>query len=433
MTKVFISYRHNDTEYLADSIYRHIKKYTDFDVFFDKSSLQFGHPGFESKIQNEVRDSDCLIVVIGKRWLSERLENEEDPVRNEIELAIKSDVRILPVLVNGAKMPGKQQLPESLKMISDRIWQPVNSEPHFDQNMESLLDTVDSSVFLRKHEGMYRTDPSGWTIKLTINKFRYWCSCFLLAVLPTLMGWGTFGHLARVSLQVIAGVFIGWMLNIAWLYLQKFSEFWFLISTRNTEIEPDYLVRISNIDTNIGDYQARCLVSLGPLLSLRPKKIQNLKYAFPSIGWCFKTALLTFSMAIIARAEAAFLFAILSIFLVTCQLKFLPEIWLLPGAILFGVSLFHLFDAGLGCTEFQKNKEQLLVKFGRVPFRRSVAIEWDKLNEIKLPKKQENELELVVSNRPNVFCMVDVKRDSIALEMLAAKIKRKIAGSAVVG
>ena len=62
-----------------------------------------------------------LLVVIGPRWLAAegkpgwRAGDPKDWVRLEIELAIKRGIRVIPVLVNGARMPSPGELPPSLR------------------------------------------------------------------------------------------------------------------------------------------------------------------------------------------------------------------------------------------------------------------------------------------------------------------------------
>ena len=65
-----------------------------------------------------------LIAVIGKGWLiscdqegQRRLDNPEDFVRIEIATALKRDIRVIPVLVDGASMPRSRDLPDDLKAL----------------------------------------------------------------------------------------------------------------------------------------------------------------------------------------------------------------------------------------------------------------------------------------------------------------------------
>jgi hypothetical protein len=65
--------------------------------------------------------------VIGRQWTSvedehgrRRLDKPGDYVRLEIEAALKRDIPVVPVLVDGAPMPGESDLPESLTDLAYR-------------------------------------------------------------------------------------------------------------------------------------------------------------------------------------------------------------------------------------------------------------------------------------------------------------------------
>jgi hypothetical protein len=68
-----------------------------------------------------------LIAVIGKGWLisrdqegQRRLDNPEDFVRLEIATALKRDIQVIPVLVDGALLPHSRDLPDDLKALVHR-------------------------------------------------------------------------------------------------------------------------------------------------------------------------------------------------------------------------------------------------------------------------------------------------------------------------
>src|SRR5262249_30582965 len=70
---------------------------------------------------------DVLLAVIGPGWLTSvdarglrRLDNPADFVRIEIEAALARDIRVIPVLVDGAPMPAEQDLPDALRSLADR-------------------------------------------------------------------------------------------------------------------------------------------------------------------------------------------------------------------------------------------------------------------------------------------------------------------------
>ncbi len=52
-----------------------------------------------------------MVVIIGPNWANDvRLQNPEDLHRQEIRTAIERGIQIVPVLVNGATMPRKEEL-----------------------------------------------------------------------------------------------------------------------------------------------------------------------------------------------------------------------------------------------------------------------------------------------------------------------------------
>ena len=68
-----------------------------------------------------------MLVLIGRTWADARddggrvrLENPNDYVRLEIELALKRDIAVTPVLVQGAHMPAPEDLPSEIRDLSYR-------------------------------------------------------------------------------------------------------------------------------------------------------------------------------------------------------------------------------------------------------------------------------------------------------------------------
>jgi predicted nucleotide-binding protein len=68
-----------------------------------------------------------LLAVIGPTWLTatdergvRRLDDPEDIVRLEVEAALARDVWVIPILVEGTVMPGRNDLPESLAGLARR-------------------------------------------------------------------------------------------------------------------------------------------------------------------------------------------------------------------------------------------------------------------------------------------------------------------------
>jgi hypothetical protein len=125
--QIFISYRREEGQWSARSL--HDRLCRDFDpkqIFMDIDAIALGED-FVKAIETTVERCDVLIAVIGNNWLSSkddhgdrRLDNPEDFVRMEIGTALRRDIRVIPVLVDGALMPRSADLSEDLKSLVRR-------------------------------------------------------------------------------------------------------------------------------------------------------------------------------------------------------------------------------------------------------------------------------------------------------------------------
>jgi hypothetical protein len=130
MAKIAISYRRSDSQDITGRIFdRLAQQYGRDTVFRDIDSIQPGID-FRTQIADALTTTDVLLVIVGPRWLGRgegaesRMDNESDPVRVEVEMALKRDIPVIPVLVSGMKMPEAGQLPATLKdfTITLRVW-----------------------------------------------------------------------------------------------------------------------------------------------------------------------------------------------------------------------------------------------------------------------------------------------------------------------
>ena len=116
---VFISYRRNEASYLAGWLHDTLTARLGRDrVFLDIDAIRPG-VDFMQTISTAVARARLVLVVIGPRWLRDaagrlRLEEPDDPVRLEVESAIAAGVVIVPLLLDGARMPTASELPPSV-------------------------------------------------------------------------------------------------------------------------------------------------------------------------------------------------------------------------------------------------------------------------------------------------------------------------------
>ena len=125
--KIFISYRRDDAPGSTGRLYdRLAETFTTDNVFIDVDAILPG-VDFVQALDNALKDCDVLLAIIGKNWLEargsdgqRRLEDPEDFVRIEIATALGHDIRVIPVLVDGAEIPSATDLPDMLQPLTRR-------------------------------------------------------------------------------------------------------------------------------------------------------------------------------------------------------------------------------------------------------------------------------------------------------------------------
>ncbi len=139
--RVFISYRRDDTAGHAGHLYADLVAHFGADsVFMDTETIEPG-ADFAERLRLEVESSDVLIALIGKQWLGRRLREPDDYVRLEIQSALKRKLRVIPVLVQGARMPSLAELPESIGELSHRNALEISSS-RWRHDVEKLVGTL---------------------------------------------------------------------------------------------------------------------------------------------------------------------------------------------------------------------------------------------------------------------------------------------------
>ena len=150
--RIFISYRREETAYSAGWLYdRLAARFADDQVFKDVDSIELGDD-FVEVISSAVGSCDVLLALIGDRWLTitdedgqRRLDDPNDFVRVEIEAALTRNVRVIPILVEGARMPRAAELPPSLARLVRR--QALELSPaRFDFDTGRLLRVLDKTL-----------------------------------------------------------------------------------------------------------------------------------------------------------------------------------------------------------------------------------------------------------------------------------------------
>lgn len=148
MTRIFISYRRNDSAATAGHMAEFLANIPDIKgVFLDVEDIATGED-FQQKIQSTLDKSSHVFLLIGAEWAGpagadgqRRIFEPNDFVRWEARLSLQSRLKVIPILLDGAPMPRATDLPEDLQTLP-RINAFSLRTPHFTQDMDDLLDVV---------------------------------------------------------------------------------------------------------------------------------------------------------------------------------------------------------------------------------------------------------------------------------------------------
>jgi hypothetical protein len=124
---IFISYRREDVPGHAGRLYDALAARFGEDQVFMDLSMELG-VDFVQQIDAAVGSCRLLVAVVGPRWATvedargaRRLDDPADFIRVEIEAGLRqADVRVVPVLVQGATMPSVDELPPPLAEFARR-------------------------------------------------------------------------------------------------------------------------------------------------------------------------------------------------------------------------------------------------------------------------------------------------------------------------
>ncbi|MGA2895742.1 MAG: toll/interleukin-1 receptor domain-containing protein [Xanthobacteraceae bacterium] len=147
--KVFINYRRSDSLPTAIAVQRALsQELGDANVFIDLQSIS-GGSDFHDRIEVEIGSCDTVLVLIGNHWLQSkddngrfRIQQDDDYVRLEIRSALaQPTTTVLPVLIDGAEMPTKEQLPSDLERLA-RIQAVPLRNVEFENDIERIYGKV---------------------------------------------------------------------------------------------------------------------------------------------------------------------------------------------------------------------------------------------------------------------------------------------------
>lgn len=157
MSGIFVSYRRASSAACAYRLVDDLKERFGHDaIFFDVESIDPGIP-FPQAIRRALAKSSIALIVIGPQWATikdqqdnRRLDNPDDWVRHEVNAALNSGARVIPLLVEGAEVPGPEALPEDIRELANLQAFTINKSPEywdFDiKRLEERLRKIDRTL-----------------------------------------------------------------------------------------------------------------------------------------------------------------------------------------------------------------------------------------------------------------------------------------------
>jgi|SRR6185437_8111239 hypothetical protein len=169
---VFLSYRREDAGPYARSLQLQLtQRMPGVPVFIDMDSIEAGLD-FAEVIEDAVRSCAVLVALIGRQWATltdedghRRLDNPDDYVRFEVQAALERGIRVIPVLIDGAKPLRQQQLPTGLHKLA-RLNAHKLSYDRYQDDADRLLDLIQrvlAKVAEEEKAGGQGPGPRNWT------------------------------------------------------------------------------------------------------------------------------------------------------------------------------------------------------------------------------------------------------------------------------
>jgi len=151
MSKIFISYRRDDSPYASTAVYdRLVRSFGSNNLFKDVDTIPLG-VNFKNYINKVISQCEIVLVLIGPLWLKvtdseglRRLFQPNDLVRLEIESAIEREIPIIPLLLSGVRMPTPKELPESISSLPFFQGMSLRPGPDMENDLNRLISSIRS-------------------------------------------------------------------------------------------------------------------------------------------------------------------------------------------------------------------------------------------------------------------------------------------------
>ena len=155
MAEIFISYRRDDARAEAGRLHdRLAARFGHAQVFMDVADIAPGED-FEQRLHTTLGRCVAVVVVIGRDWLGRdpvtggtRMADPGDFVHIEVRAALARGIPVFPVLVGGATMPARAEIPDALTPLLTR--QAIElRDARFSDDVAPLIEALGAVVRLQ--------------------------------------------------------------------------------------------------------------------------------------------------------------------------------------------------------------------------------------------------------------------------------------------
>jgi hypothetical protein len=171
MPTTFISYRRDDAAGYAGRLHEALENRLGRDqVFRDVDTLEPGQD-FVDAIESRLAECRVFLAMIGREWLDardsegrRRLDQPHDYVRLEIVNALsRRDVRVIPVLIEGASMPPVELLPDAVQPLARK--QAVHlRDDAWDHDVDRLASAIADATSRTALPSAPASAPAGFSL-----------------------------------------------------------------------------------------------------------------------------------------------------------------------------------------------------------------------------------------------------------------------------
>ena len=189
-SRVFISYRRADGAGHAGRLEEDLQRALGGRVFMDVSDIAPGRD-FEAAIRAELQSCRVTLAVIGRRWTQILHEGQQkgevDFVRLELGEALKDEqVTVVPLLLDGARLPSADELPEDLRALVRRQARSIRDD-RWQRDVEDLAAELRPLLGVSRIRALLARAP--WLVPVVLSTG----VVFALAVWMTIQGVGRTG------------------------------------------------------------------------------------------------------------------------------------------------------------------------------------------------------------------------------------------------